>query len=229
MTGRTQALVHGTAEGRTIVQTLEKRGADIAGTKRAPGRKPAAGRPRNEEIGDQILSTARALLAESGYDALTFEAIGSRTGIGRPTIYRRWPSKVHLVAEIAYGPDGEDLRETGGDLMSQLLSLVRQVAQSYYRPEVVAATAGLNSAFQYEPALREELHKPAEAGARRQLAGIVDRLKARREIVLDADPDLLFDMIIGAVTFRLIFSSFDRDDDFETALAQKLHRAFKAV
>jgi AcrR family transcriptional regulator len=200
-------------------------GEDISRTVTRPAAKPVAGRPRNREVGERILAAARALLAEGGYDALTFEAIGARTGIGRPTIYRRWPSKAHLVAAIAYGPE-EEIEETGGDLAGQIRALVRQVSRSYRRPEIASAIAGLNSAFQNDASLRGELHAPAETDARRQVRDIVARLKERGEMDPGADADLLFDMVVGAVTFRVMFSSLEAPQRFEEALAERLHRAF---
>lgn len=184
-----------------------------------------SGRPRNLEIGEQILGAARALLAEGGYDALTFEAIVQRTGIGRPTIYRRWPTKAHLVAAITYGPDDE-LLETGGSLAEQLRSLVDQVAQGYSRPGIGPATVGLISAYQNDPALRAALHNPVENKARRKLHAIVEDAKKRGVIDSCADADIMFDMIVGTVIFRLIFSSADRPENFVEELTANLCRAF---
>ena len=59
------------------------------------------GRPRNPANDAAILNAARDILATHGFDALTFEAVAQAAGISRVSIYRRWPSKAHLVNEIA--------------------------------------------------------------------------------------------------------------------------------
>ena len=65
-------------------------------------RKPRTrGRPRNPANDAAILACAREILATQGADALTFEAVAQATGISRVSIYRRWPSKAHLVTDIA--------------------------------------------------------------------------------------------------------------------------------
>lgn len=58
---------------------------------------------------------------------------------------------------------------------------------------------GLITAFHSDDALRRELHTPAEADARAQLRGIIQRAKARRVVRDEADANLLFDTIVGTV------------------------------
>ena len=183
-----------------------------------------AGRPRSRDAEERILAAARDLLATSGYEGMTFEAIGALTGIGRPSIYRRWPSKAHLAAEVAYGPQAR-LPETEDGLRPQILALVTQVADRYRLPEVGAATVALISCFQKDAALRAELHTPAETDARLQLREIVSRAKARGTIDAAADADLLFDIIVGTLVFRLVFSSTQQPADLVEALTDLLCRA----
>ena len=61
------------------------------------------GRPRDPAIGDSALAAARELLAEVGWDKTTMVAISERAGVGKPALYRRWPSKTHLVFEAVFG------------------------------------------------------------------------------------------------------------------------------
>ena len=54
-------------------------------------------RRRGEQLEQAILEAAWAELAEVGYTALTIEAVAKRAGTSKPVIYRRWPSRAHLV------------------------------------------------------------------------------------------------------------------------------------
>lgn len=58
------------------------------------------GRPMDPEKSRRIEAATWQLLANEGYHALTFEAIAAKVGCNRPTIYRRYTSKVHLVASV---------------------------------------------------------------------------------------------------------------------------------
>lgn len=76
------------------------------------------GRPRNEDADKAIIKAALNLLAEVGFTALTIERVAAEAGVGKTTIYRRWPNKealvVGAVAELK-GPipeiPGRSLRE----------------------------------------------------------------------------------------------------------------------
>ena len=59
------------------------------------------GRPRSAEADEAILEAAIELFAEVGLDGLTVEGVAARAGVGKATIYRRYPSKVDLVVAAA--------------------------------------------------------------------------------------------------------------------------------
>jgi AcrR family transcriptional regulator len=55
------------------------------------------GRPRNAAADQAILDATRRLLVQQGYDGMSMEAVASAAGVGKPTIYRRYPNKRELV------------------------------------------------------------------------------------------------------------------------------------
>jgi AcrR family transcriptional regulator len=185
--------------------------------------KPSRGRPRDVERDELILTTARRLLAEQGFDALSFEAISRETGVARQTIYRRWPTKAHLASEIAYGGNrGLPDLVAEGDLRAQVRALVQQIVDQYRRAEVGAATVGLIPAFRRDEKLRPALHAPVEATTRKRLAGIIEDAQRAGIMRAGVDPDILFDMIVGTSVFRLLFSSSPMPDAFVDELTDHL-------
>ncbi|WP_254848128.1 helix-turn-helix domain-containing protein, partial [Mycobacterium avium] len=60
------------------------------------------GRPRDPRIDAAVLRATVELLAETGYPGLLVSAIAQRAGTSKPAIYRRWPSKAHLVHEAVF-------------------------------------------------------------------------------------------------------------------------------
>ena len=60
---------------------------------------PREGRPRSDQVDQAILHAASALLVERGLDAMTIEDVAARAGVGKSSIYRRWPTKGTLALD----------------------------------------------------------------------------------------------------------------------------------
>jgi AcrR family transcriptional regulator len=58
------------------------------------------GRPRRAETDAEILAAALAMLRTGGYRELSLDEVARRAGTAKSSIYRRWPSKAALAAEI---------------------------------------------------------------------------------------------------------------------------------
>ncbi|MFZ5706770.1 MAG: TetR/AcrR family transcriptional regulator [Pseudomonadota bacterium] len=165
------------------------------------------GRPRDAEIDRRIIDAARTLLAEGGYHALAFDSISQMTEIPRSMIYRRWPTKAHLANEIATGggdpfPDVIDRQ----GLEAQIALLAGQIFERYRRPDIGAAAVGVIASTQGDRTLQAELQHDSERDARARMASIVDKGKAAGLVAGDCDPDALFDMMVGTLLYRALFS-----------------------
>jgi AcrR family transcriptional regulator len=90
------------------------------------------GRPRSEQADQAILSAALDLFAESGPDALCIEQVAAKAGVGKATIYRRWPGKEDMLVD-ALGSLGTHLPEPQGrsvrvDLVALLNAICKEAA-----------------------------------------------------------------------------------------------------
>ena len=59
----------------------------------------APGRPRCAITHQAILDCANDLLEEIGFANMSVEGIAARAGVGKATIYRRWPNKASVVMD----------------------------------------------------------------------------------------------------------------------------------
>lgn len=57
-------------------------------------------RRRSEKSRVAIINATRDLARERGFADLTIEAVAARAGVGKQTIYRWWPSRPALVADV---------------------------------------------------------------------------------------------------------------------------------
>src|ERR1700722_538235 len=90
------------------------------------------GRPRSEAAEQAILAAALDLFAECGPEALGIEQVAARAGVGKATIYRRWPGKEEMLMEAVSSlatelpvPQGRSVR---ADLTALLEAVCRDVA-----------------------------------------------------------------------------------------------------
>lgn len=195
--------------GRTRTWRVEERrrgrragpppGAAVAGAE-ASG---PTGRPRSEEAHKAILDATLALLAEVGFSGLTVEGVAQRAGVGKATIYRRWPSKLPLVVE-AYGqlPGMEDVDT--GDLAEDL----KQMLQSYLQAFNTTALSAVLPSLAGERAHNAELSKvfdPVSKERRVPLIRALGRAVARGEIAPDVDLELAADLVVGPIAVCLFF------------------------
>jgi AcrR family transcriptional regulator len=95
-------------------------------TQRTPPRR------RSEKSRTAIVSATRDLLLERGFDGLTIEAVAARAGVGKQTIYRWWPSRPALVADVMLEDADRILGSVDhtDDLSADLVGWVRKLVAS---------------------------------------------------------------------------------------------------
>ncbi len=164
----------------------------------------SAGRPRSEEAHQAILDATLELLAEVGFSALTVEGVANRAGVGKATIYRRWPSKLPLVVE-AFGalPGLEDVDT--GDLVGDLSEMLRSYLKLFETTPLAAVLPSLAGERAHNPQL-SELFDPVLRGRRQPLAAALERAVKRGELPADLDLDLAADLVVGPIAVRLFFT-----------------------
>jgi AcrR family transcriptional regulator len=117
----------------------------------------ATGRPRDRRIDDAVLRATAELLEEVGYLPLTIGAIAERAGTNKPAIYRRWPTKAHLVHESVFPAQGPEVIPAGDDLRADIGALVAIGIEILSRPAVRAAIPGLMAEMTSNPAVHFEM------------------------------------------------------------------------
>jgi AcrR family transcriptional regulator len=163
----------------------------------------SAGRPRSEEAHQAILNATLELLVEVGFSALTVEGVASRAGVGKATIYRRWPSKLPLVVE-AFGqlPGFEDFDT--GDLAEDLKKMLRGYLDVFNSTPLSAVLPSLAGERTHNPEL-SQLFEPVSKDRRRPLVKAFERAVARGEVPADLDLDLAADLVVGPIAVALFF------------------------
>ena len=175
----------------------------------------ARGRPRSQEADRAILAAAVELLAERGLAAMSIEEVAARAGVGKATIYRRWPSKglLALDAFVASFRAEQPLPDTGtlrGDLLEALHAWVRAVT----RTPMGRLLADLIAEAQHDPELRAAWRDRVLEPLRSQHRIMLDRAIARGEIPATVDREVVLDLFFGAAQHRLLLGHLPLTEDF---------------
>jgi AcrR family transcriptional regulator len=173
------------------------------------------GRPRSEQVELAILRAATELLLERGLAAMTIEDVAERAGVGKASIYRRWPSKgtLALDAFLAEFLSSQPVPDTGsleGDLLAALRAWVRTVRGT----PTGRALVGLIGQAQDDPELAVAWRHGVANRIRAQHRQIIERAVARGEIPAASDPDILIDMVYGPAYHRLLHGHLPLTDNF---------------
>lgn len=163
------------------------------------------GRPRSTQSHQAILQATLDLLAEVGYDRMSIEAIAARAGVGKPTIYRRYPSKAELVADAIESRREKYVIPDTGSLWGDIEALITSAAQITFSPLGRQTVAMMIGSATSNPEFAQVYWTKHLQPRRRAFAVVYERAKARHEIPTDLDPDLVFDVISGLMLYALIF------------------------
>jgi AcrR family transcriptional regulator len=166
-------------------------------TRRRPG-------GRSARVRRAVLDATIDAVAHSGVVGLTVEDIADRSGVHKTTVYRRWPSLDDLVVEALLDRAEEHVPVPDkGNLRSDLLAFVGAVAANITSPTgraLISATGQGGSAALDR--LREQFWTSRFALVRT----ILDRARDRGEISPTVDPDLLIELVVAPLYFRLLIS-----------------------
>jgi AcrR family transcriptional regulator len=187
----------------------------LAGAPEPGGGGGQRGRPRSPEADRAILAATLDLLASRGLAAMSIEEIAARAGVGKATIYRRWPSKglLALDAFVASFREQQPLPDTGtlrGDLIAALTAWVRAVTETSMGPMLTGLIAEAQRDVDLHAAWRERVLEPL----RTQHRVIFDRAVTRGEIPATVDQEVVLDLFFGAAQHRLLLGHLPLTDEF---------------
>jgi AcrR family transcriptional regulator len=173
-------------------------------TPRAHAPPKVIGRPRDAQIDREVVAAVLHALENGGYRAVTIDGIAKRVGRPRSSLYRRWPSKRHLVAYAVVSELGENPAADTGSLRGDLLSVVGTLWRAFRGP-LGHALPGLVADMAEDTALASIIRQQVLAPRRRSMREAIERARVRGEALNDVDVELLLDMLTGPFYFRTLF------------------------
>jgi len=179
---------------------------------------PRVGRPRSEAADAAIEAAALDLLVDEGYAGLTMEGVAARAGVGKATLYRRWPTKEQLViAAVVHGCGEHIATPDTGSLRCDVIAYCTEVLVKLRRHGAIlrafAAATALN------PALADTFRTTFLDGRRAEVRQVLRRAVGRGELPAGADLELLGDLGPALLWHRLTATGEPLSDDLPERIA----------
>lgn len=183
---------------------------------------------RSARIREAILAATVEELVARGYAALSVEAVATRAGVNKTTVYRRWPSLDDLLADAlaTWFHDAVPIPDTGS-VESDLLALGRELADELNdgvgrQLATVVLTAGLRST-RFHDIVQQFFDQQAV-----RAAPLVTWAIDRGELPARTDADAVLTTFRAPLFYRMVTTGDPIDDDLIARAARVTLAAARA-
>lgn len=166
------------------------------------------------------------LLEEKGYDRTEIPEIAERAKVYKTSIYRRWPTKMELVLDVAltHLSTAVPVLDTGsleGDLAS-LLSRIATILSTPFARGLLRALLGANELDEDFQQTRSAFWSARFEGA----AVIVERAIKRGELAKETNPRHFVELAAAPLFYRTLITGESIGDEDIQRLVYQTRRAF---
>ena len=206
-------------------------GADVTAQDAADAGTGAArrpGRPRSERAEQAILDATLEAIAERGVDGVGCEDVAARAGVGKATLYRRWPGKEDLLI-AAFASLKSPLPEPGGESVREdLIAMLGVMADDADDPRYARQFALLHDEGQRYPRLVKRYKEQVVEPRRELIRSVLRRGVATGELRADTDIEIAMLALTGAVMARGKHDPAPAEPCFATRVVDELLKGIGA-
>lgn len=159
------------------------------------------GRPRSAECDQAIVDATLVEYAQHGLDGLSVDAVAARAGVGKATIYRRYPSKIDLVSAVARSICSATPKPDLGSLRDDLTATLAHLRQILDDP-VLGAVKRMLVVDSSRSEDLADTHRELVRERREATFAILRRAIDRGELQPDTDLEFAADTLGAPVFYR---------------------------
>ena len=202
--------------GPVVESADTEAGPRQAETSRRPGR------PRSEQAEQAIIEATLDLFAEQGFEGVCVEAVAARAGVGKATIYRRWPNKEELLL-AAFGSLKSPFPEPKGiSVRDDLLAMVEVMCADKADPRKARRYALLLGEGEKYPRLMARYKETVVEPRREAMRAVIRRGIQTGELRPDTDIEIAMLTLTGVIMAHEKTPDRAFDGDFAARLVDGL-------
>ncbi|MET7932041.1 TetR/AcrR family transcriptional regulator C-terminal ligand-binding domain-containing protein [Streptomyces sp. NPDC005322] len=163
------------------------------------------GRPRSPAADAAIIEAALRLLEEGvTVGALSIEGIAREAGVGKATVYRRWPGKDALMLDVLRSLEEPGPEPAGISVRDDLVTILEFMRRRGLAKRGSALLRGVVTQMHANQELWRAYDENVIAARRASLHAVLRRGQEGGDIRADVDPELLADLFTGPMLSRSI-------------------------
>lgn len=162
---------------------------------------------RGERIKKAVVAAILELV-EAGESELNVEKLAEMAGVHKSTIYRRWPTRVDLLAEVLKARSHDLIIKPARDWQTYLLNLAMALRDFYSTPIEIALTSILVAS---DSSYADDVRKIWAPLGQKLIEPICDAQR-RGELSSKIDPSILFTLISGSIIGEIMITRVTPSD-----------------
>ncbi|EST38067.1 hypothetical protein N566_09530, partial [Streptomycetaceae bacterium MP113-05] len=135
-------------------------------------------------------------------DGLSMEGIARTAGVGKATVYRRWPGKDALLLDVMRTLDEHGSGPRGLSVRDDLVEILERLRQRGLAKRNSAVLRAVTGHFTSHPHLWRQYHDTVIRARREILHDVLRRGVAAGELRDDIDVELLGELFVGPMLSR---------------------------
>ncbi|HYB17875.1 MAG TPA: TetR/AcrR family transcriptional regulator [Streptosporangiaceae bacterium] len=188
----------------------------------APETSRRPGRPRSEQAEQAIIEATLDLFAEKGFEGVCVELVAARAGVGKATIYRRWPNKQELLLAAFASLKSPFPEPKGVSVRDDLLAMVEVMCADKADPRKARRYALLLGEGEKYPRLMARYKETVVQPRRDAMRAVIRHGIQTGELRADTDVEIAMLSLTGAIMSQEKSEDGTFDGDFAARLVDGL-------
>jgi len=180
------------------------------------------GRPRSEAAEQAIIEATLDVFAERGFEGVCVELIAARAGVGKATIYRRWPNKEELLLAALGSLKSPYPEPKGVCVRDDLLAMVEVMCADKADPRKSRRYALLLGEGEKYPRLMARYKEEVVEPRRDVMRAVIRRGIETGELRPDTDIEVAVLALSGAIMAREKSADATLDGEFAARVVDGL-------
>jgi AcrR family transcriptional regulator len=180
------------------------------------------GRPRSEQADQAIIEATLDLFGEQGFEGVCVEAVAARAGVGKATIYRRWPNKEELLLAALGSMKSPFPEPTGVSVRDDLVAMLTVMCHDRADPRKARRYALLLGEGQKYPRLMARYKETVVEPRHEAIRAVIRRGIGTGEVRPDADVEIALLALTGTVMAKEKAADGSLDGEFAARIVDEL-------